>query len=370
MKARIFLPVLTLVLVLVLAACEPARVAAPGSVAPAPSPSAEVPMSPPASTPTTLSETQVRELIEDSGAFWVLNVISYEGDYLVELTNRYMGDHSDDQVSAPEQELWRALYWVFGETGEKVWLNREVSHLGIDSYRITAPGHVEITTAWEYEAPANGPKRIYELIVAVDSHGRVQDDYEGQRVIAVEMTPNRGWIPLDGTGYASSSAKLHDGGITGRYEQVYDARLEVNGVSLSFIPSGDPERFSSFFPAVTTVPITQCSFDPAERVFTIRFANTALESDGITDEELNRRAGGTDSPYLGIYPHAFPEGKLGADGHFVKGAAVAQEGEDTVVTMKLTDAAYAYQVESGNLGGDHFPLLRVSFRGYTDYMDR
>lgn len=143
---------------------------------------------------------------------------------------------------------------------------------------------------------------------------------------------------------------------TSRYEQVYDARVTVDGLSFCFIPSGDPERYGSFFAACTTPPNVDCTFDPDTRVFTLRLYNTALESGGIAAEAVNE-------PYQGFYPYRFPAGSLGKGSHFFTDATIAQEGEDAVVTLTLTEDAKVYTVTSGNLGGDSIPCLSVSFRG-------
>ena len=54
---------------------------------------------------------------------------------------------------------------------------------------------------------------------------------------------------------------------SGRFEQVYDARIDADGLSFSFIPNGDSqELFEGFFPAATTIPSFETSFDPDGRV--------------------------------------------------------------------------------------------------------
>jgi hypothetical protein len=91
-----------------------------------------------------------------------------------------------------------------------------------------------------------------------------------------------------------------------RHTHAYALRTGADDISFSFIPSGDSmDRFVSFFPACTSTPNMDCSFDPETRKFTIRFYNTALESGGITDTQIAQWSG-AGSPYLGLYPIPFP----------------------------------------------------------------
>lgn len=101
-----------------------------------------------------------------------------------------------------------------------------------------------------------------------------------------------------------------------RYEQLYDARIDANGLSFSFIPNGDStEKFYSFFPAVTTIPGFSTAFDPDSRVFTLRLYNTCLES-GAPNSPLNKNLDTMGYP-KDLYPYSFPAGSLGRDSHFL-----------------------------------------------------
>ena len=78
---------------------------------------------------------------------------------------------------------------------------------------------------------------------------------------------------------------------------------------------------------------------------------------------------GPDSPYAGLYPHSFPTGSLGRDNHFFAGASIAQDGEDAVITLRLTGRAYRYTVESGDFMEDGIPYLRLTFRERVSWLD-
>ena len=114
--------------------------------------------------------------------------------------------------------------------------------------------------------------------VLVDAYGRVPEDAVQTTLDTVEtwLDPAEpfymGWL---GNGRPAEHA---------RFEQVYDARIDADGLSFSFIPNGDSrELFGGFFPAATTIPSFETSFDPDRRVFTLRLHNTCLESGGADD---------------------------------------------------------------------------------------
>lgn len=355
MKRSFFGVLFALVLTFYLMACETKQ---PGET-PAATPTPSVSEQTPAHSPAPLGEEEVRSIMESDGDYRVLNITPYEGDYVAEVT-----DHGGDRG-------WRALYWVFGETGEKVWLNRDITEWEIDTYRVLSHGRVEITTTGQITTvPAAGIPRTYEAIVTVDGQGRLLEDWtEMLQVTLTETTPHGGWTLLDGNDLINGNP-VYDGGISGRYEQLYEARIGVDDISFSFIPSGDDaERFGSFFPASISTPNSDYSFDPKTRQFTIRFYNTALESGGVSDEWIAGWAG-ADSPYLDLYPYTFPKDSLGAGNRFVQDASIVQDREDTVLTLALTEYAYAYDVGRGDVGwAQDIPVTRVTFREYIYELD-
>lgn len=353
-----------LVLAVTLAACE----ATPLGESPAATPTASAPVQAPTPTPSPapLDEAAVRDLFEQDGEFRVIKLTPCEGDYLAEVTG--WNDNSG----------CRDLYWVFGETGEKVWLTRDITGWEIDRYHILSPGSVEIrTTGKAIQEHYLTIPRVYHVFVTVDSKGWLTEGYvQSKSIICSDVTPHGGWRVLNGKSDLIAGDPSKDGYLTpsgdlvARYEQVYDARIGVDDVSFSFIPSGNTmERFTSFFPAAISTPNSDCSFDPETRKFTIRFYSTALESGGITDDEIAQWAGAT-SPYLGLYPYTFPAGSLGAGNRFIRDAAIAQDGKDTVVTLTLTQDAYAYDVGRGGIGWEQkIPTTRVTFRERISGLD-
>lgn len=352
---RNIISLLILTLVLILAACGTGKLGE-GSVA---KPTPSVPAETPTASPASLSEEKVRDMFESDGYFRVLNIIPYGGDYVAEVT-----DHEGNKG-------WRALYWVFGETGERAWLNRDITDQEIDTYRILSHGTVEIiTTGKNTNVPVTGVPRSYNAIVTVDSQGRLLEDWDEMlRVTTMETTTHGDWRLLDGKDSVNGNPS-YDGGISGRYEQIYEARIGVDDISFSFIPSGDDmDRFTSFFPAATSVPNMDCSFDPGTRQFTIRLYNTTLESGGITDKEITEWLV-NDSPYLGLYPYTFSKDGLGAGNRFIQDASIVQDGEDTVLTLTLTEYAYAYDVGRRDIGWEQdIPVTRVTFREYIRELD-
>lgn len=339
MKLRTICLACVLCLLLPLTACTPVS-----ENSATPPVSETVSPTPTAAQPSPLTKEDVRALFEDEGNYMVLSITPSEGDYLAEIT-----DHAGDKG-------WRALYWVFGESGHKVWLNREITEWEIDTYKITTPGTVEITTTGENtNVPAKRRGPSYTAVITVDSRGRLLPDYEeGQSVVLWENQAHGGWLLLDDPGHVSGESEF-----SGRYEQIYEARIGIDDIALSFIPSSAPGRFQTFFPASTSAPTSDCSFDPETRVFTIRLYNTTLKSGAVSEEDLEWAGRIT---YGDLYPRTIPEGSLGQGNHFIESATIAQDGEDAVITLTLTDAGYAYQSESGNMGQDNFPYLRYSFR--------
>ena len=157
------------------------------------------------------------------------------------------------------------------------WLGngRRVYLTGLDadaSYQITGPGEVRFTTGGvSSSTPWKGLPESGTVRVLVDAYGRVPEDAVQTTLDTVEtwLDPAEpfymGWL---GNGRPAEHA---------RFEQVYDARIDADGLSFSFIPNGDSrELFGGFFPAATTIPSFETSFDPDRRVFTLRLHNTCL----------------------------------------------------------------------------------------------
>lgn len=336
------LTALTLILLL-LAGCKvPAGESPAPTEEPAPSPTATTAPSPaPTVEPTQAPESPfgalpVTEegiwdyyLYEMKGYYIIRNITPYEGDYLVELGRDYEGS--------------TLLVWIFGDTGRKVQMtamgNRlETEIQGRGVLRVRTDGG-DGDTGWK------GLPRTYRAIAPA----------EGEYVVEVEETT---WQdPAQGVqiGYWDDSGMYSQ-----RYEQVCDARITADGLSFSFIPNTDSmEKFQSFFPACTSTPSFETSFDENTGIFTLRLYNTSLKSGEYT-KELSAWADVWD--YDGLYPRTIPEGSLGTDNLFLTGVEIHQDGEDAVITAKLTDRAGWFTVDCGNLGYDDIPYLCLRFR--------
>ncbi|MCR1921879.1 GH36 C-terminal domain-containing protein [Flavonifractor plautii] len=334
MKLRLFSGLAALALAALLAACTPAAPAEP-----APSPGAASP-APTAELPTPVTEEELPALYEAEG-YTVVEVRGYLDDFVVEYT--YGG-------SEP-----RLLDWVFGETGRRVYLT------GLDadaSYQITGPGEVRFTTGGvSSSTPWKGLPESGTVRVLVDAYGRVPEDAVQTTLDTVET-----WLDPAEPFYMGWWENGRPDTESTRFEQVYDARIDADGLSFSFIPNGDSkELFGGFFPAATTIPSFETSFDPDRRVFTLRLHNTCLESGGTETDEIEEWIGEGTYP-KNLYPYSFPAGSLGRGSHFLRDVTIAEDGEDVVVTAVLTERAYRFTVEVSNLGSDNIPSFRIVFR--------
>lgn len=278
----------------------------------------------------------------------VRKITPYEGDYLVEY-----GYEND-----PECAL---LAWVFGQTGRRVQL---AGRSQFTTYEITGPGEVRYTTTgWDAGTAWKGLPETRTVWVVGDEHGSIHPDQDWGAVQSYQETT---W--LDPAQPLFMGATEEGPVYSDRYEQLYDARIDADGLSFSFIPNGDSmEKFQSFFPAATTIPGFSTAFDPNSGMFTIHLYNTCLESGGVGDDADEWIGVGTYPEDL--YPYSFPAGSLGRDSHFLKDVTVAQDGADTVVSAVLTDRAWRFTVETSNLGRDNIPSFRIIFREYDWEMD-
>ena len=293
-----------------------------------------------------VEEESIRALYRQEG--WeVRKITPCEGDYLVEY-----GYENNPNFSL--------LTWVFGRTGRRVQLT------GLDQfedYEITGPGQVRYTASG---VSGGTPWKGLPQEVAV----RVLGDETGKPVPGwseVEVSCEPVWLdPTQPLYMGPFDPVIGPPRQWDRYEQLYDARIDADGLSFSFIPNGDsPEKAVSFFPAATTIPGFDTYIDQTTGRFTVRLYNTCLASGGTgadVEEWLE------DYPE-DLYPYSFPAGSLGRDSHFLKDVTVAQDGEDVVVSALLTDRAYRFTVETSNLGRDNIPSFRIVFREYDWELD-
>lgn len=299
------------------------------TAAPSPEPTA-APESPFGPLPVTEEGIWDYYLYEEKGYYIIRNITPYEGDYLVELSRSYEGE--------------TMLEWIFGDTGRKVQMttmgNRsEVEIQGRGSLRFRTDGY-DGGTPWK-----GLPKTRTVITPAEGSYG-----------VEVEETT---WLS------PAQSLQIgfwdESGMYSSRYEQLCDARITADGLSFSFIPNTDSvEKFLSFFPACTTIPSFETSYEESTGVFTLRLYNTSLKS-GDYAKDMSAWDG-VETGYEGLYPRSVPEGSLGADNLFLTGVEIRQEGEDAVITAKLTHRAGWFTVESGSLGYDDIPWLTLTFR--------
>ena len=293
-----------------------------------------------------VTEESIRTLYGWEG-YEVRALTPYEGDFLVEY-----GYANDPNFSL--------LDWVFCATGRRVQLTAMDQ---FEAYEIIAAGQVRCTTTGQSAVvPWKGLPETYTVRVLGDQDGVIDSNWT-----ETETTHETAWLDPAEPLYLGY---WEDGGPaeSERYEQLYDARIDADGLSFSFIPSGDSmERFQSFFPAATTTPSMETSFDPATRRFTLRLYNTSLES-GTTGSALNGDLAAMGYPE-NLYPCSFPAGSLGRDSHFLTDVTIQEEGEDVVVSAVLTERAYRFTVETSNLGYDNIPSFRIIFREQNPDMD-
>lgn len=331
----------------------PAACGAPPA-APSPTPTAAVLPPPAVSAPAAeggygfdvlpVTEEGVRAFFAKDGYYTVRKITPYEGDFLAEVTDM------------PGEDAG-LLFWVFGATGRNIQLNGMCNML---DYQITGPGSVRVRNGGlSFTTPWKGLPETLHYRVLGDENGMIDRNY-AECYSNTETT----WLdPAEAIelGFVGKDNRVTP---TDRYEQLYDARVDVDGLSFSFIPSGEPERYNGFFPACTTIPNISTQYDAQTKRFTLRLFNVALRSGDGGGEALKDTYYNSDmaEQYSVTYPFEFPAGSLGRDGHFLTDAQIQADGEDVVVSFRLTHRAYRFTVESGNLGYDNIPMLRLIFR--------
>ena len=300
-----------------------------------------------------VTEEGVRTLYGWEG-YEVRKLTPCEGDFLVEY----------GYESEPDFSL---LDWVFGETGRRVQLTA-LEHFR--SYEILAPAKIHyLTDGLSAVTPDKWLPEDVTVWVQGDEYGRLGPDLDFS---STQSYREPAWLDPAEPFYAGDW-DMADGPVYpreeqehARHEQVYDARIDADGLSFSFIPNGDSrELFLGFFPAATAIPSFQTGFDPDSRTFTLRLFDTCLESGSAARNEGLVELGYPPD----LYPYSFPAGSLGRDSHFLQDVTIAEDGEDVVVTAVLTERAYRFTLESSNLGFDNIPSFRIVFREKNPDMD-
>ena len=167
-----------------------------------------------------VQEESIHTLYNQEG-YEVRKVTPYEGDYLVEY-----GYEND-----PDFAL---LAWVFGQTGRRVQL---AGRSQFTTYEITGPGEVRYTTTgWDAGTAWKGLPEIRTVWVVGDEHGSIHPDQDWGAVQSYQETA---WLdPTQPFSMGTSSEAADPPKEWGRYEQLYDARIDADGLSFSFIPNG------------------------------------------------------------------------------------------------------------------------------------
>lgn len=289
-----------------------------------------------------LKEADVQAIFEAEYAdqpVEVKKITRYVNDFLVELSDEYSPDFS-------------ILFWIFGETGRIVQLS---GFHNFTSYEIRGTGSIVFTHSGAHsETPFKGLPVSGRSHVLCDAYGMLDERYTD-----FEFVENTEWLETTEPVYVGYWSDADNAPAdSDRKYQLYDARIDADGLSFSFIPGGnDHWEFQSFFIAATYCPSIDVSMDG--NMLTLRFYNTSLECD-VSDEDAKEWLGHTD--IYPEYPYSFPEGSLGRDNHFLADVEIHQDGSDAVVTCRLTENAGHYTVERSDLGGDTIPLLRIIFR--------
>lgn len=305
----------------------------------------------PMPTPESPEGTALKYPLKENDAIALMEEIFEGQPFEVKAVTRYVNDFLIE-MGEPAPSPVSLLYYVFGETGRTVQLTGTSV---FTSYRVSGAGQVEYTLSGaEAEVPFKGMPKSGRVTVFGDAEGYLGDAYR-----PVHQEEQEDWLETTEPVYIGSwNTAANERGDSNRHHQLYDARIDVNGLSFAFIPSGNSyEEFHSFFPAVTTCPDTDVFMDGD--VFTVRLYNTCLESGGISmdDPEYNSDW----YAHYPDYPYSFPEGSLGEDSHFLTDAEIHQDGSNVVITCRLTEHAQKYQVARSNFGGDTIPYLTVTF---------
>ncbi|SFP05425.1 hypothetical protein SAMN05216343_102159 [Oscillibacter sp. PC13] len=287
------------------------------------------------------SEEEVRALYAaDTNSYRaVQSVTPYEGDFLVCLGDNGYPTRFD---------------WVYGATG----IRRPLAfdYEGVVQVEILDTASIQALT--DGVSTINGyrsfPHWVYaDLSGLYDGTGQTGTDYDPYA-----------WPPTAYTEpYWAAVTEPHSFGMFGRREAVSFAQVECSGFALSFAPLADGSDFSSAFCAP---PGTDIAYDALSRTLTVTCRDTFLDS-GELDPAM-AEAGYT-AEWLqennSLYPEDFPSGSLAGSCPLVESAAIAQVGNDAVVTLVLmaTDDPLFYTVEEGYQGpADTGPYFRLKLR--------
>ena len=145
-----------------------------------------------------------------------------------------------------------------------------------------------------------------------------------------------------------------------REESVVDLRITASGAEIVFGPV--ESNTADFFAAASSPPLTDIACEG--NVMTLTFRKTALTSGDppVCDDPQQQKY---HAEYVELYgfPTAFPAGSVECNSLFIEHAEIQEKGEDSILTLTLTEKAGCYTVETGQLLRDESrPYLHLKFR--------
>ena len=295
---------------------------------------------PPVSSPATSAEEDVSptaKTLEDflagleAEGMTVRDLVPYEEDYLVvaegsPTSGAFFWYYSKTSLAAP-------IYWCYNDI-----LRYDILSSG--SIRILA-GENNFFNGWK-DFPT-----YYEAQAHLDlSGGEISDPiYAGGTA-----------SPLT---YYAPIAEAHSVGRL-RKEAIVDAAVIPSGVEVVFGPQ--EAAIADFVSAASSEALTDIACEGT--TMTLTFRSTALTS-GEAPAYDDPQQQTYHAEYVEHYgfPTAFPAGELEGASLFIRSASIQEVGEDTVLTLELTEQAQYYTVETGQLLRDESrPYLRLTFR--------
>ena len=298
----------------------------------------------PAAAPAVATEAEVRALYASYEDRYreILEITPWEGDFLVRF--------GEDSYPA-------RFDWVYGATGVRRPL--AFDYEGVAEYEITGAAAVRFLT--DGVSSIDG-YRSFPYWASADLSGTYDENGQAQDYSPHQWPPSAGtetyWAPVD---------EAHSFGMFGRREAVASAQVEISGVALSFAPLADG---SDFVAAFCAPPFTDVAYNAAGRRLTITCHDTFLDSGELTPDVAEA---GYDAAWLrentSLYPEDFPAGSLSGSCPLIESAAIAQAGDDAVVTLTLAQGKgdLTYTVEEGYQGpADTGPYFRVKLRADSD----
>lgn len=294
------------------------------------SPAASSSAAPPVLTlaPETLEAFQARLETE---ALSIRDIVPYGEDYLVV------------SEASPEST---AFFWYYGKTSLAApvcWCYRNILR-----YEILSCGRVRILLGENNFFNAQKDFPVY---------------WEAEAHIGLSGGEPSSSLYTDGTAsekaYYAPVSEPHSVGWL-RKEAVVGAAVTPSGIEVVFGPQ--EADIAGFDSAVSSAALTEISCEGT--TMTLTFRQTALTSGPppIHDDPQQQKY---HAEYVELYgfPTAFPAGTLEGESLFIRSAAIQEAGEDTVLTLELTEKARYYTVETGQLlRNESRPCLRLAFR--------